>query len=203
MNAVILVAFIILMIMVQIAIKRNTKIEKNTEQEFWEREREANFARKKPIDGLDYITIPAPILNIENTTNNEDIANCKDTLSALSDKKILNLTGLSNTDLKLAYGAANFQLLSEYDANYELLCTTLQSLAEALCEEGRSKEAMEILEYAIETGSDISKTFFLLADLYNENQTPENIQLLIAKAKETHTLMKDAIISNLESRRLG
>ena len=42
-------------------------------------------------------------------------------------RKLLNLSGISNTDLKLQYGHANLDLLAEYDQNFSNLLRCLDS----------------------------------------------------------------------------
>lgn len=205
MNLFILASFLILVIMVHHSIHQNSKYEKKAEEEYWEKEAQANFVRKKSLDGLDYIRIPDEILNLKSNLQNQttEISACLEKLSLLSEQKIVNLTGISNTDLKLAYGTANITILSEYDLNYTELATTLQKLAEALLEINEKKLAILVLEFAIDTGSDISKTFFMLADLYQESGEAENIDLLIQRAEETHTLMKETILNTLRQNRLA
>lgn len=198
MNLIILASFLILMILVQIAIRRNTKIEEKEKSAFWEKEAKANSTRKKSLEGLDYITIPDEILHMSPKNMTADMQVCLDELLKLSTQKIVNLTGISNTDLKLAYGTANITILSEYDFHYTNLVTTLQTLAENLVDAGEIDLAIKVLEFAVDTGSDVSKTFFLLADLYQETGSPENVDLLIQQAEEIHSLMRDSILRTLK-----
>lgn len=188
------------MVIIHIAIKHNTKIENKRDEDFWEREREANFTRKKPLDDLDYVSIPDDILSLKPSDCTDEIAKGFETLQELSDKKIVNFSGLTNTDLKLAYGTANINILTEYDNNYINLISTLQNLAEALVEDGKQKTAIIILEYAIHCGSDLSKTFFLLADLYGEIGNTENIGRLIHYAENINSVMRESIISTLKQK---
>lgn len=198
MNFIIIASFLILMVLINIAIYHNSKIEKKTDAEFWKKEQDANFVRKKPLDDLDYITIPENILNIHPLYNTNEIQSCMDELTSLSEKKIVNFTGISNTDLKLAYGTANIAILSEYDNNYTSLITTLQKLAENLIAINDMQNAVSVLEFAIQAGSDISKTFFLLADIYQESGSPEKIEALIQQAENLHSLMQDTILNSLK-----
>lgn len=200
MNFIIIASSLIFMIIIQIAIRRNTKIEKKRDSDFWEKEREANFTRKKPLDDLEYITIPESLLIIEDNITDPNIIEDIEKLKDLSAKRIVNLTGLTNTELKLAYGAANITALSEYDDNFNSLVITLQNLAETYVAIDKKEKAVEILEYAISIGSDISKSFFLLADLYSENGNGENINLLINHAENIHSLMRETILNTLKQK---
>ena len=111
----------------------------------------------------------SPMIPQTSETPTEAISEeCKEILRSLSTQKIVNLTGYTNTDLKLSYGTANITCLTEYDQNYTLLVSTLQKWAEALYRGGAKKECRQVLEYAVSIGTDVSHTYFLLADLYDE-----------------------------------
>ena len=90
----------------------------------------------------------------------------------LENQKIVNLSYLTNTDLKYKYGVANLNLLTEYDTNYSELITLLQNYGNMLLESGFEEQALTVLEYSISIGSDISKTYTTCAAIYqNHNQT--------------------------------
>jgi hypothetical protein len=127
----------------------------------------------------------------------EAIADIEKTLLSLKGKRILNLTGKTSTDLKLEYGAANLSALSEYDDNYLLLVRTLQQYAEVLHSEGHTDDAVTVLEYAVNIGSDIKATYMLLADIYNERGLTDSIKSLIENASKLDSLMKQPIINAL------
>ena len=114
--------------------------------------------------------------------------------------KIVNLTGYSNTDLKLKYGTANITILSDYDFHYTNLVKLLQKIAELLHDSLEDALAIEVLEFAVSTGTDVSKSYYLLANLYKETGTPEKIDSLIQQAH--HSLMRDAIVENLKAANL-
>lgn len=133
------------------------------------------------------------------TCMTEEIDSCLLDLHDLSSCRIVNLTGWTNTDLKLEYGTANITILSEYDFNYTNLVTALQKLAELLHDGGDDAHAIEVLEFAVSTGTDVSKSYYLLADLYKACDTPEKIELLIRRAETIHSLMKNSIVQNLQA----
>ncbi len=166
---------------------------------FWDREQRANFTRKKPLDNLNYITIPDNILHMAPASMTAEIQNCLKDLGDLSSGKIVNLTGFTNTDLKLEYGTANINILSSYDFHYTNMVTLLQKLAELLHECSENALAAEVLEFAVSTGTDVSKSYYLLAELYTEAGTPEKIESLIAQADKLHSLMKDTIVQKLQA----
>lgn len=202
--------------------KRHSKMEKSMKDAFWKREEEANHTRRKSLDNLPYITIPleelplachitddtadvrntgnaADVRNIGDTAANEAISEeCKEILRSLSTQKIVNLTGYTNTDLKLSYGTANITCLTEYDQNYTLLVSTLQKWAEALYRGGAKKECRQVLEYAVSVGTDVSHTYFLLADLYDEEGESDLKCSLIEKASGLSSLSSKVIVRTLQ-----
>lgn len=177
--------------------RRTVRLKEKREEAFWEREQRANLTRRKPIDHLEYITIPED-LPINLHTDNDDICACIRTIDGLRDEKILNLTGWSNTDLKLEYGAPNITELSRYDQNYTTLVTTLQKWADLLIGFDKKEEAYKILEFMVSTKCDIKKTYTILADHYSETGHPEKIKDLIKIVEDTKSLNTGFIKAALE-----
>lgn len=139
------------------------------------------------------------VRNIGDAAANEAISEeCKEILRSLSTQKIVNLTGYTNTDLKLSYGTANITCLTEYDQNYTLLVSTLQKWAEALYRGGEKKECRQVLEYAVSVGTDVSHTYFLLADLYDEEGESDLKYSLIEKASGLSSLSSKVIVRTLQ-----
>ncbi len=197
MKMPVLTSVVIFVILLFWFIKRSAKKSRDEMEAFISRENEANSARRQPIDDLPYITIPEELFLIkynESAKMQEVMRN----LVFLKDKKILNLTGISNTDLKLKYGAANLPELSECDERYTLLVRSLQSFAENLSENGSEQEAIRILEFSISTGSDILGSYTLLAGLYEKAGTPEKINTLKEKAVSLNSLTAPSIMRMLE-----
>ena len=141
----------------------------------------------------------ADVRNTDDAVANEAISEeCKEILRSLSTQKIVNLTGYTNTDLKLSYGTANITCLTEYDQNYTLLVSTLQKWAEALYRGGAKKECRQVLEYAVSIGTDVSHTYFLLADLYDEEGESDLKCSLIEKASGLSSLSSKVIVRTLQ-----
>ncbi len=187
MNFIIITSFLLFSIVFFFARKRASRIEEARDREFWDREKRANFVRRKSLDGLDYITIPDELLNMKPAVTTEALNACIRELNDLSEYQIVNLTGYTNTDLKLAYGTANITILSDFDLHYTNLVTLLQKLAELLHENNEDALA----------GTDVSKSYYLLADLYQEAGTPEKIGALISHAQKINSMMKDSIVQRL------
>lgn len=178
--------------------KKHKKMHNNQEKSFWAKEREANNVRRKSLDDLEYISIPLDTFPTNLMPEDETVADCLKILQELCSQKIVNFTGISNTDLKLMYGAPNINLLTEYDQNYTLLARTLQKWAVVLYKNGYVDETQTILEFAISTKTDVSKSYYLLADIYKQKEQPEKIQHLIDVAGTLNSALKNSIVRTLQ-----
>ena len=125
--------FLVILIVVWYAYERSKsiRIARKSSEQFWAKESEANRTRKKSMDDLTLITIPLDELPIT-STDDEKLQEYQETITNLSQKDIINLTGISNTDLKLKYGAPNFPYLSECDQNFTDLARTLNQWAKQI-----------------------------------------------------------------------
>ncbi|MBQ4283611.1 MAG: hypothetical protein IJB96_06770 [Lachnospira sp.] len=190
--------FIILIVVIQLKLRKSSRNDEKSIKKFWERESQANSVRKKNIDSLDYITIPRNMEFEKLETSDSDIIKLKTSLLALRDKKILNLTGYTNTDIKMEYGVGNLTDLSQYDDNYAELTRLISNLGKLLIERGYTNAAIELLEYGITCKTDVSTNYTLLADYYRENNEPEKIKMLTHTAKGLNSINKDVILRKLE-----
>lgn len=175
--------------------KKNDSIQK---EDFWEREVRANSTRRKPLDDLDYIRLSPedfPMTLLNDIPKADDY---KHIIQSLSELPIVNFTGISNTELKLRYGAPNIDLLISYDQNYTLLVRTLQQWAQLLYDAGYVNEARRMLEFSVSTGSDVSATYRLLCQIYNEQNTPEKIGELYPVAEMLNSAMQKTIVRILQ-----
>lgn len=193
-----LASFIVFIVWLSYEIRKSRDAIEKQQKSFWERERQANRTRKKPLDDLDYIKIPIDKLPMELCTDQPQIAECSDLIRALSEQTIVNLTGYSNTDLKLMYGAPNITLLTDYDQNYTLLVRTLQKWASLLYEQKHVREAKTILEFAVSTRTDVSGTYKLLTSIYLADGEGEKISGLIETAKTLNSSMRESIVRTLQ-----
>ena len=145
---------------------------------------------------LSYIQIPCDRLPFDRVSSPE-VKEQEDIIRSLSGKKILNLTGISNTDLKLQYGAANLPALTECDERFTTLCVALNRWGHLLCEEAQEDAARQIFEFAVSIGSDICATYTALATIYSNLDKTHRIPDLIQQAEQLNTLSKKTIILKL------
>ena len=198
MNLPVLTSVLILVVCITFFNIRTTNQRKEKLDEYWEKERKANFIRKKSLEDLEYISIPFASFPMQVATEDEIIQNCLKDLRSLENEKIVNFTGISNTDLKLTYGTANITALSQYDQNYTLFIRTLQEWGNRLHELGYDAESRTVLEYAINSRTDISSTYYLLASIYDSMGETTKIKHLILVANTLQTVMKNPIVRTLK-----
>lgn len=192
-------SFIIFCIWLGYEIHKHRNMDAKASEAFWQKEAIANATRRKPLDDLEYIRIPFESLPMDTLADQPVVAECHETLKELSKEPVVNLTGISNTDLKLTYGAANIELLSQYDQRYTVLARTLQTWASALYEEGYANEAMTVLEFAIKTRTDVSASYKLLSFIYQEKSQPDKIRELIPVAENLNSPLKNNIVRALQN----
>lgn len=200
MKFYILASLIIFCMVINHNVRKSRRIQADEEKRFWDRERLANQTRRKPLDGLDYIKIPLERLPMQLLEENERIAECLRMIQELSLRPIVNLTGYSNTDLKLEYGTANITALTEYDQNYTLLVSTLQQWADLLYQANQTEPTRKILEFAVEIRTDVSRTYDLLSDIYIKNGQRDKIPELINTAESLNSLNREVILRHLRKR---
>lgn len=169
---------------------------KKTTRLFWEKEQQANQTRKKSLDSVNYITIPLDRLPFL-VNPSENILALQESIKKLADKQIANFSGITNTDLKLEYGAANLDTLTILDQNFTELARTLYQWGKALYEEEYLDEARTVLEFGVACKTDISKHYTLLAEIYKQKNMPEKIQDLVKITESLDTLMKSSILKSL------
>lgn len=173
--------------------------DKNIE-DFLEKERLSNSVRKQPLDNLDYINVNIDDFVIPVDAMNERVNDLYDSIKLLSESKIVNFTGVTNTELKLTYGVANLNTLTEYDQNFTTLCRSIYDLAIELNNQGFKSEAEAILSKGIEYGTDISGNYLMLADLYIERGSAASILNLIKSADNIRSLTKESTIEKLKEK---
>ena len=166
---------------------------------FLEKERQANNTLKKPLDDLDFVKVPLENIPMPDPAVNERCASLIAEIRRLSEMKAVNLTGISNTDLKLMYGAPNLPILTEYDQNFTSICKNLYDLGCEYKTAGFTDEAVATLNCAVDLGTDISGNYTLLAELYAEKGLYVEIQRLINRADNIRSLTKNSTINKLQN----
>lgn len=199
---VFLILFVIFLAWAAFERKKSSRIDEERRAQFWQRERDANSVRRKSLDELPYVTIPGwiflPDLSSSLPADDAELNRCNEILISLKEQRILNLTGMTSTDIKMSYGPANLSQLDEYDQNFTLFAQTVYAYGDRLCNLGFDHEAMKVLRFGIDSLSDISGNYKLLATLYAKYGQREKISELKETAEKLNSLMKNSIIRFLD-----
>ena len=187
-----------LLFLILLAIRLHTLYAKQEQQEaeFWAKERQANITPAKDISNLRYITIPIEKFPL-NFSTEEKVVEIENELKELSTHRLLNLTGISNTDLKLTYGVPNFETMSQIGEDFDRTCVLLNKYAQALMEKERYDDVITVLEFAVCVGTDISESYTLLAKCYKIKEMDSKLDFLKAQVEQSKLLLKDSILQKI------
>ena len=188
--------FLIFLIWLTFRIKSLNAKQEKTQKDFWDRERAANITPAKDISNLRYITIPIEKFPL-NFSTDEEVIEIENRLKELSTHRLLNLTGVTNTDLKLTYGVPNFETMSKIGDDFDEACVLLNKYAKALMEEGRTDDVITVLEFAVGIGTDISESYTTLANCYKQKQMDSKLDLLRTQIEQSTLLLKESILEKI------
>ena len=181
---------------------RKNKVGTESARTLLEREDAANATRRKDISGLPYIQVPLDTLPLDITLNDEKkqskFLDYRQKILELSEKQMLNLIGISNTELKEQYGPANLEQLTICDQNYSLYIRTLHLLAENIYDEYPDL-AVKIEEYCLSIGTDISGTYDLLGRHYLSTHNQEKFMKLYDYVPVPDSIAGKTIIRKLDT----
>lgn len=180
-------------------IKKSNRYMQESSQNFWDNEAKANSTRKQSLDDLEYIRLDLSVIPDITPTikSDETLLYYRDRILALSDAPIVNLTGFTNTELKLRYGVPNITYLSTCDENYTTLVNLIMRMGERLLNNGLISEGIRLLEYGITIGSDAGNNYYLLADYYLKNNLKDKYDNLLLAASGLNTINRNIIIKRL------
>lgn len=197
MNLLIFASFTIFGVWLTIQLKKSRNLNEKAEADFWENENMANSVRKKQLEDSDLIHFPFDKLPSEESFAPDPVPECLTELLSLADQNMINLNGISNTEVKKRFGAANITILSQYDSNYELFAKNIYLLCQHLYDIGRKEEALMLSEETILTGTDSLSHYKLIIQLYRESGNPSGIDWLKERAENLHSITKGAILRAL------
>lgn len=182
-------------------IRRNNSHDPDRVSSYLAREDRANATRRKDLSDLPYIQVPLDQFPFDITLNDEKkqskIAEYEKIIQNLANVRMLNLIGISNTELKERYGPANLELLSNYDQCYAKYIRTLQLFSETIFGE-YPEQAVSVLEYCIAAGTDISGTYALLGKYYLEHGRVSDFEKLYDRIPQKESISGKVIVSKLD-----
>lgn len=145
-------------------IKKTSRATKKDSEAFWKKEHDAFLTPRKPIDDINFITIPdevipAALTRVPDGYEDEDGEELMAELNAmigefrkLAGSQMADLSAYTNTELRLRYGAPNFTELSNADTAYTRLVQLIPSMVKTLRELGLNEEASKLIEFCGQNG---------------------------------------------------
>lgn len=185
---VIMLCFIIFVLILKYKLYMAKREEQVREENLRQLEQRASLPIKKSLQSLPKIIIPLSELPLQENTTSE-IASCQNTIKSLSSQTICNLSGMSNLELKLKYGAGNLDELLEYEQNYLLLIRTLTDWGTQLYEQRNYKDAETVLDYAVSCQSDLRQTYIILTKIYLKQDNLEKVHILAKKTENISSVL--------------
>ena len=192
-----LTVFIIFLVVTYARREMISKRQREREEAFWAREEEAEHTPAKNLSEIETIKVPLSSLPI-GAVDDDDLMLIEEELAALSKRPILNVNGMTNTDIKLTYGTANFDAVSQMGENFDRLIMLLCDYAKELIQGGHNEEAIAVLEYGAEIGSDISANYVLLGECYHSLEKDEALTRLKERVAASELPLKESILAQLD-----
>lgn len=179
--------------------RQSTKHVGSDMKDLWTKELKANGVRKQPLTDIEYIEPDFDQLPFDGDTADETLLDYQNKLNSLRGQKIVNLSNITNTDLKLKYGVANLEYLSACDENYLTLVKYLYLWGRYLYEQGDLEKAKQVLEFGVSVHTDSKAHYRLLAEIYASDFDFEAIDRIADEAAHIASDSRDAIIAMLKS----
>jgi hypothetical protein len=193
------ILILIFILWLQYEIRKGGKVSKKSLELFWLKENDSNLVRRKDISQLEYLAVTLDHLPMEDNAD-DTINSYRDTIKKYAERKMINLSGKTNTELKFEYGVANFNLLSSYDNNYTAFVSMLQKWAVRLKEHGYTIDAQAVLEFSIFSClTDVTNAYRMLSEIYHYQNNSEKTDTLIEIINKTKIKDKDKLIKELKS----
>lgn len=191
-----LICFIVFAIWLRVKMKRGNSGKEDLDA-FLERENQANFARKQDISHLDYLSVNPDDLPFVDSDDPKEIS-LQNEVKKSGERKMIDLSAYTNTDLKEKYGPANLEELSDCDQSYLLFTRNLSLWGTYVYEKEDYTRAKVIMEYAKSIGSDISSVYTTLGNIYAREGDFHKVDALIAEVENSDFALKTSILKTLK-----
>jgi len=187
---------IILCIMLSIKLYSAKNHQDKISAKIRDRESKSFNIKSKDISLLPYISLQEILP--KKLSDDPYLNDLQNKLIQLSEKKILNLTGYTNTDLRYMYGTNNLTFLMECDSNFYRLCVLIHKIGEYLYEKGDINEVKRLYEFAICNKVDISDIYLTLSKIYLLEEDKKSLSSLIKSATSLNSLTKQKVLSDIK-----
>ncbi len=194
------IVFIVFVIWFRVKMHQNNSDTDARNDAFWAREEQANFARARDISTLNYLSVSEDDLPFSSPSTQPDErgAALEERVRETSQRKMINLSAYSNTDLKEQYGIVHLEELSNCDQNFLFFIRALANWGTYLYEQENFSSAKQVMEYSKSIGSDISTVYTTLGNIYAREGCLEKVDQLIADVENSNFALKTSILRQLK-----
>ncbi len=197
MPLLLFIGFIIICLTVSHTVNHTKKLEDTANDAFWEKEQKGNFVRAQSTEDLVRITLPDDLPYEEDC--DEELAPIMKKIIPLKEAEIINLTGITNTDLKLKYGLPNLEYLMECDGNFTNMVVYLNKWADYLISHLRIDDAVKVLEFAVSCHADVGNIYINLAKIYIDRNEASKVNHLIEVCSSLNSLSSNLTVDKLKA----
>ena len=160
-------------------VKKSNKIMKESIDNFNEKEREANNARRHEIGDDIYFKPDMSAIPFLNDGSKEE-----ERVKSIASRPMIKMPGrVSTTELKLMYGPSQLEHIIICEECYNDYLSALIDLAEHRINDGHKNDGLQLLLYTIGLGSDFRKNYALLIDLYIGDRDGSKLDELLVETK--------------------
>lgn len=193
-----LTIFIVLVLFLAVRYRTISRKQDEDLSSFWARESAANATLPADLDKLPYLTIPLHNFPLGYSDDPSVIALEKE-LEELSKKRLLNLTGKTNTELKETYGVTNLATMQAIGEDFDRMTIVLKEYADTLIAANRLTDAVRVLEYGVAVGTDVSQNYILLGDCYHALGQDTKITYLMDQVTARNLVLGPKILRHLRT----
>ncbi|MCL2235234.1 MAG: hypothetical protein FWB98_02200 [Defluviitaleaceae bacterium] len=199
----ILVLVLLFLIMSRMVKRRNDEKRRQSEQMIAEDD-EANNARPQEVDVELFFHVNIDDLPLREYSKEEEDkphSPCmwQGKVLKAAEKKMLHFDSpKTNVELKQMFGRANLEFVANYEENFTNFIHAMRHWAEALLSYDQKEDARTVLEIAVESGSEISQTYTLLADIYAGDADKEKLTALKTLVEERKLPGKQVALGHIE-----
>lgn len=173
---------------------------------FLQREMEANYTRKKEIEADYFYTADLSGLPFHDyPAEKTKLIKTQQSVKTQAGKKMLHFDQKkTNLELKLGYGIANLDNIIMYEENYNAYIRALTNWAEELLADQNLDDAVSVLEESVRLGSELSKSYSMLAKAYTIRDDRYKLDGLYTAAQNNIALnpvTKDRILASINELR--
>ena len=196
-NVGLLVASIIVILFIASVTKRHGRLQDAKNRRFLEEEQAANLARKREIDPeLFFVPDLGVLPTVEQGDPHKVVRASIRTMVRFAEP-------ISNVELKKMYGVSQLDSISQYEENYHDYLKCLGEWAKFLEKNERTEDALTVLLYTIELGTEFRAPYKLATDIYFSKGDRGAIFALLDKTADTHfndPAMRQSIVSYIRKK---